>query len=156
MRRGSQTVRQRSAKSRKSVRLRSTPPFFCPNPGKKNEYRQGFASYRVSGASYFAVSRKMLHTPSGVLHKNKSRSVLLIPPLYPGISLQEVISLFADFVRLLFYLGKFFPKCQITSVSLFFTPYNITRQVCHCIFRLGHINIHYQLEIVVFPGISAI
>ena len=29
MRRGSQTVRQRSAKSRKSVRLRSTPPFFC-------------------------------------------------------------------------------------------------------------------------------
>ena len=31
MRRGSQTVRQRSAKSHKSVRLRSTPPFFCPD-----------------------------------------------------------------------------------------------------------------------------
>ena len=32
MRRGSQTVRQRSAKSHKSVRLRSTPPFFALIP----------------------------------------------------------------------------------------------------------------------------
>ena len=35
MRRGSQTVRQRSAKSRKSVQLRSTPPFFCPDFKKR-------------------------------------------------------------------------------------------------------------------------
>ena len=83
MRRGSQTVRQRSAKSRKSVRLRSTPPFFCPNPGKKHEYRQGFASYRVSGASYFAVSRKMLHTPSGVLHKKQIAFSFAYPAFIP-------------------------------------------------------------------------
>ena len=93
---------------------------FLPGRAKKHEAWKGFASYRASGASYFAACRKMLHTPSGVLHIRSNvplhsairsiccRNTSVMPPLIKYIaSLKWNVSVRNN--DLFFYIAIYLP-----------------------------------------------
>ena len=78
------------------VRLPPPRPFFCPN-GQKNMKPSGFASYRVSGASYFAaVPQNASYLDKSVWTKNLI-SRIIANPKYEGADGYPAIISQADF-----------------------------------------------------------
>ena len=135
MRRGSQTVRQRSAKSRKSVRLRSTPPFFLPESGQKNMKPVRASPHTASAVLHILqrAAKCFIRRQACFIKTNRVQFCLSRYSLYTPEFLCKRSLPFCGFCAITVSPRKVFSQISNCLISPFFTPYNIAGQVCHCI-----------------------